>query len=149
MSMKVFGATSLRFLLNNHSTVSLSASITLKLMVVPYEATEEIVPSEPTVRQPSGVIVFVFVRIVRIPYFIMGCQLKATRFCCCLESQYDCSSADINPIGGISKGDLRAFLRWGALNLGYQSLAEVEGAPPTAELEPITENYSQVNHPTR
>uniref|UniRef100_A0A7I4BDN0 Glutamine-dependent NAD(+) synthetase n=3 Tax=Physcomitrium patens TaxID=3218 RepID=A0A7I4BDN0_PHYPA len=60
-------------------------------------------------------------------------------------TKYDCSSADINPIGGISKGDIRAFLRWGALNLGYGTLAEVEGAPPTAELEPITVKYTQTD----
>jgi NAD+ synthase (glutamine-hydrolysing) len=34
-------------------------------------------------------------------------------------TKYDCSSADLNPIGGISKTDLRSFLRWGAVNLGY------------------------------
>lgn len=27
-------------------------------------------------------------------------------------TKYDCSSADINPIGGISKTDLRGFLRY-------------------------------------
>ena len=41
-------------------------------------------------------------------------------------TKYDCSSADVNPIGGISKADLRAFLRWGATHLGYPTLAEVE-----------------------
>ncbi|CAK9231415.1 unnamed protein product [Sphagnum troendelagicum] len=60
-------------------------------------------------------------------------------------TKYDCSSADINPIGGISKQDLRAFLRWGANNLGYPSLVEIEGAPPTAELEPIRANYTQID----
>ncbi|KAH0895170.1 hypothetical protein HID58_057599 [Brassica napus] len=59
-------------------------------------------------------------------------------------TKYDCSSADINPIGSISKQDLRLFLRWAATNLGYQSLAEIEAAPPTAELEPIRSDYSQV-----
>jgi NAD+ synthase (glutamine-hydrolysing) len=54
-------------------------------------------------------------------------------------TKYDCSSADINPIGGISKGDLRSFLQWGAVHLGLPSLAEVEAAPPTAELEPLVE----------
>jgi len=58
--------------------------------------------------------------------------------------KYDCSSADINPIGSISKTDLRAFLRWAAVHLGYPSLAEVEAAPPTAELEPIRSDYTQV-----
>lgn len=52
-------------------------------------------------------------------------------------TKYDCSAADINPIGGISKADLRRFLKWAAVNLGYSHLAEVEAAPPTAELEPL------------
>ncbi|XP_059639764.1 glutamine-dependent NAD(+) synthetase [Cornus florida] len=60
-------------------------------------------------------------------------------------TKYDCSSADINPIGSISKQDLRTFLRWAATRLGYSSLAEVEAAPPTAELEPIRSNYSQLD----
>lgn len=60
-------------------------------------------------------------------------------------TKYDCSSADINPIGSISKQDLRAFLRWASVNLGYSSLADVEAAPPTAELEPIRSNYSQLD----
>ena len=29
-------------------------------------------------------------------------------------TKYDCSSADINPIGAISKNDLKNFLLWGA-----------------------------------
>jgi NH3-dependent NAD+ synthetase len=62
--------------------------------------------------------------------------------------QYDCSSADINPIGGISKQDLRRFLVWGAAHLGYPALAEVEAAPPTAELEPIRADYVQVSPPS-
>lgn len=60
-------------------------------------------------------------------------------------TKYDCSSADINPIGSISKTDLRMFLKWAAIHLGYPSLAEVEAAPPTAELEPIRSNYSQLD----
>lgn len=52
-------------------------------------------------------------------------------------TKYDCSAADINPIGGISKADLRRFLRWAAVALGYPALGEVEAAPPTAELEPL------------
>ena len=58
-------------------------------------------------------------------------------------TKYDCSSADLNPIGGISKTDLRRFLRWAADHLGYDALIEVVEAPPTAELEPITETYTQ------
>jgi len=60
-------------------------------------------------------------------------------------TKYDCSSADINPIGGISKKDLCAFLQWGATHLGYPTLSEIEKAPPTAELEPIQENYVQTD----
>lgn len=58
-------------------------------------------------------------------------------------TKYDCSSADLNPIGGISKTDLRRFLRWAADHLCYDALIEVVEAPPTAELEPITETYTQ------
>ena len=58
-------------------------------------------------------------------------------------TKYDCSSADINPIGGISKRDLQKFLRWAANHLGYPALIDVVNASPTAELEPITENYHQ------
>ncbi|EFJ27546.1 hypothetical protein SELMODRAFT_95570 [Selaginella moellendorffii] len=60
-------------------------------------------------------------------------------------TKYDCSSADINPIGGISKRDLRAFLRWGAQKLGFPVLAQVEAAPPTAELEPSSDGYKQTD----
>uniref|UniRef100_A0ACD5Z8E5 Uncharacterized protein n=1 Tax=Avena sativa TaxID=4498 RepID=A0ACD5Z8E5_AVESA len=60
-------------------------------------------------------------------------------------TKYDCSSADINPIGSVSKQDLRAFLRWAAIHLQYSSLAEVEAAPPTAELEPIRTDYNQLD----
>ncbi|XWS48771.1 hypothetical protein CRYUN_Cryun13aG0104800 [Craigia yunnanensis] len=60
-------------------------------------------------------------------------------------TKYDCSAADINPIGSISKKDLRTFLRWAANHLGYSSLAEIKAAPPTAELEPIRSNYSQLD----
>ncbi|XP_068656594.1 glutamine-dependent NAD(+) synthetase [Aristolochia californica] len=60
-------------------------------------------------------------------------------------TKYDCSSADINPIGSISKQDLRSFLRWAAIHLGYPSLADIEAAPPTAELEPIRSDYNQLD----
>ena len=41
--------------------------------------------------------------------------------------------------GGVSKGDLKRFLHWGAQHLGYPELANVVAAPPTAELEPLRE----------
>ena len=60
-------------------------------------------------------------------------------------TKYDCSSGDINPIGGISKQDLRRFLNWAKDELGYSALSEIVDAPPTAELEPITETYTQTD----
>ena len=60
-------------------------------------------------------------------------------------TKYDCSSGDINPIGGISKHDLRRFLNWAQQHLGYTTLSEIVEAPPTAELEPITETYTQTD----
>ena len=51
-------------------------------------------------------------------------------------TKYDPSSADLNPIGAISKSDLRSFLHWATDNLGYSSLRAVVEATPTAELEP-------------
>ena len=60
-------------------------------------------------------------------------------------TKYDCSSGDINPIGGISKLDLRRFLKWAEDHLGYPALGEIVEAPPTAELEPITETYTQTD----
>jgi len=57
-------------------------------------------------------------------------------------TKYDCSAADVNPIGGVAKADLAAFLHWAARpvaagGLGYPSLADVAAAAPTAELEPV------------
>ncbi|MCA9872147.1 MAG: NAD(+) synthase [Anaerolineales bacterium] len=60
-------------------------------------------------------------------------------------TKYDNSSGDINPIGGISKVDLRRFLRWAAETRGYTVLHEVVDAQPTAELEPITSSYTQLD----
>lgn len=52
-------------------------------------------------------------------------------------TKYDCSSADLNPIGAISKGDLKKMLLWTSETYKCDVLAEVAGAPPTAELRPI------------
>jgi len=54
-------------------------------------------------------------------------------------TKYDCSSADLNPIGAISKGDLKRMLLWASEKYGRRSkaiLQEIAGAPPTAELRP-------------
>ena len=53
-------------------------------------------------------------------------------------TKYDCSSADVNPIGGVSKVDLKQFLRYAAAEWGYPSLRNVVEAPPTAELRPLS-----------
>jgi NAD+ synthase (glutamine-hydrolysing) len=58
-------------------------------------------------------------------------------------TKYDCSSADINPIGGISKRDLIRFIKWGVKNFNLPILEEFINATPTAELEPISEAYVQ------
>uniref|UniRef100_A0A3Q4GF27 Glutamine-dependent NAD(+) synthetase n=1 Tax=Neolamprologus brichardi TaxID=32507 RepID=A0A3Q4GF27_NEOBR len=54
-------------------------------------------------------------------------------------TKYDCSSADINPIGGISKTDLKRFLLHCAEQLQLTALRSILAAPPTAELEPLTD----------
>ncbi|KAG5191773.1 NAD(+) synthase [Tribonema minus] len=54
-------------------------------------------------------------------------------------TKYDCSSADLNPIGAISKVDLKRMLSWAAERYGWDSLTEIGAAPPTAELRPMEE----------
>ncbi|KAI9858054.1 MAG: glutamine-dependent NAD(+) synthetase [Trichoglossum hirsutum] len=89
-------------------------------------------------------------------------------------TKYDCSSADINPIGGvslkfpeqkppkrdvptacysqdvwlkskviISKNDLKKFILWSSTSFSLPVLNDFIDAPPTAELEPITDTYTQ------
>lgn len=60
-------------------------------------------------------------------------------------TKYDCSSADVNPIGAISKVDLKRFLVWAGKAHSWPTLVAVVEAPPTAELEPITETYTQTD----
>ncbi|KAK0188721.1 hypothetical protein F5146DRAFT_959270 [Armillaria mellea] len=60
-------------------------------------------------------------------------------------TKYDCSSADINPIGGISKTDLKKFIAYAQDSFDMPILAKFLDAVPTAELEPITENYVQAD----
>jgi len=40
-------------------------------------------------------------------------------------TKYDCSAADINPIGSISKEDLKRFMAWASTNLGYPEMNSV------------------------
>ncbi|KAM0247869.1 hypothetical protein ACHAQJ_009685 [Trichoderma viride] len=58
-------------------------------------------------------------------------------------TKYDCSSADLNPIGSISKSDLKRFIAWASKSYDMPVLEDFIHAIPTAELEPITENYVQ------
>jgi len=58
-------------------------------------------------------------------------------------TKYDCSSADINPIGGISKKDLSRFLRFAKTEYNLPILESFLDATPTAELEPISNEYTQ------
>lgn len=66
-------------------------------------------------------------------------------------TKYDCSSADLNPIGAISKGDLKAMLLWASSRYQIDVLEEIAGAPPTAELRPqansndVTAEHSQLD----
>jgi NAD+ synthase (glutamine-hydrolysing) len=51
-------------------------------------------------------------------------------------TKYDCSAADINPIGGINKTDIKAFLIYFGNKYNLPVLGEVAGAVPSAELRP-------------
>lgn len=62
-------------------------------------------------------------------------------------TKYDCSSADLNPIGAISKGDLKKMLLWAGGTYKWDILNEIAGAPPTAELRPIADtNDTDMEH---
>ncbi|KAJ9206288.1 hypothetical protein DTO021D3_9081 [Paecilomyces variotii] len=58
-------------------------------------------------------------------------------------TKYDCSSADLNPIGSISKVDLKKFIAWAVDSFDLPILKDFLNATPTAELEPITSTYVQ------
>eukprot|EP00069_Balaena_mysticetus_P010364 bmy_20601T0 len=69
------------------------------------------------------------------------CMDTACSFSCCsllgYLTKYDCSSADVNPIGGISKTDLRAFVQLCMERFELPALQSILAAPATAELEPL------------
>lgn len=54
-------------------------------------------------------------------------------------TKYDCSSADVNLIGGISKVDLKSFMLWASEKFGYTGLTDIALAAPSAELKPLAE----------
>jgi len=57
-------------------------------------------------------------------------------------TKYDCSSGDLNPIGGICKGDLKRMLTFLSTRYQMPVLDEIATATPTAELRPIDESTS-------
>jgi NAD+ synthase (glutamine-hydrolysing) len=52
-------------------------------------------------------------------------------------TKYDCSSGDVNPIGGICKGDLKRMLAFLSGAYGLPVLDEIAKAVPSAELRPF------------
>ncbi|KAL7418938.1 glutamine-dependent NAD(+) synthetase [Cryptotrichosporon argae] len=54
-------------------------------------------------------------------------------------TKYDCSSADVNPIGGVSKTDLKKFIKWAENEFDLPILQSFLDAIPSAELIPIGE----------
>ncbi|ODN97035.1 NAD+ synthetase [Cryptococcus amylolentus CBS 6273] len=52
-------------------------------------------------------------------------------------TKYDCSSADVNPIGGISKTDLKSFIAWAQVKFSMPILYDFIHAIPSAELIPM------------
>jgi NAD+ synthase (glutamine-hydrolysing) len=52
-------------------------------------------------------------------------------------TKYDASSADLAPLGSISKNDAKAFLRWARDAWQLPALGEVLDARPSAELRPV------------
>lgn len=81
-----------------------------------------------------------------ILFFVVAWHLtsRCTLFSLCgYLTKYDCSSADINPIGGISKKDLKSFIFYCVEKFNFSSLIRILGAPPTAELEPLADGQIQ------
>ncbi|CAL8114058.1 unnamed protein product [Orchesella dallaii] len=57
-------------------------------------------------------------------------------------TKYDCSAGDLNPIGGISKTDLKRFIIYAGKKFGLKMVAQIVEAPPTAELCPLETNQT-------
>ena len=76
-------------------------------------------------------------------FLVLGSANAARKHYVGTLTKYDCSSADINPIGGISKTDLKRFIAYARDNFDLPILADFLTATPTAELEPITKTYVQ------
>lgn len=59
-------------------------------------------------------------------------------------TKYDCSSADINPIGSFSKIDLKRFLFWSIKNRNLKTIEGIVNATPTAELRPLDQKSGNI-----
>jgi len=60
-------------------------------------------------------------------------------------TKYDASSADINPLGSISKTDIFRFMRWAMVTWNLPSLDGFLNAVPSAELIPLQEGRVQTD----
>ncbi len=59
-------------------------------------------------------------------------------------TKYDCSSADLNPIGALSKVNLRRFLIWAGTSRGMPTLLEIANCKASAELQPTSDDGKQL-----
>lgn len=72
-----------------------------------------------------------------LPYSVLGGD--ADIFACRLRgyyTKYDCSAADVNPIGSISKIDLKRFIAWAGEAFNLPILAEYIGLRFSASFFP-------------
>lgn len=51
-------------------------------------------------------------------------------------TKYDCSSADLNPIGSLTKNDLKRMLIYTYKKFGFEAINDILNAQPSAELRP-------------
>lgn len=58
-------------------------------------------------------------------------------------TKFDCSAADLNPIGGVGKTLLKKFLLWAATNRQLPALQCIVEAKSSAELQPTTDSGVQ------
>lgn len=56
-------------------------------------------------------------------------------------TKYDCSSADLNPIGSVCKNDLKKFLCYAKSRFALDALGDILDAIPTAELAPLEDGH--------
>lgn len=60
-------------------------------------------------------------------------------------TKYDCSSADINPLGSLTKNDLKKLLRHTAKIYNIDVINEIMEAGASAELRPTVEGQTTHN----